>query len=305
MMLSYDVRRVLARFVPDRLYAKLAFLKHHGWWPRNPPVTFNEYLCNLIGTGELASCQRYADKLAVRDYVACKVGREYLVPLHATAERLTQAVWDSLPETFILKTNHGSHWNRIVRRKDEDDFPAVAAQANRWLDMNFYYVRRERQYENIKPVLLFEELLTEEGRDHIADFKLFCFHGKARLILVTEGGDPDTGDYYDENWNRLDVRRKAVPGPAVPRPGTFPEMKRIAEALAAQFTFVRVDLYRAGGRIYFSELTFVPGGGSGRFRSVAFEESIGRLWAGEDVDLAPFRQREAPAAASLGAFERA
>lgn len=304
MMLSYDLRRVLARFVPDRQYAKLAFLKNHGWWPRTPPVTFNEYLCNLIGTGELASLQRYADKLAVRDYVASMVGNDHLVPLHATAERLTRAVWDGLPEAFILKTNHGSHWNRIVRRKSEENFQAVAAQANGWLDMNFYHVRRERQYENIKPALLFEKLLTQEGRGHITDFKFFCFHGKARLILVTEGGDPDTGDYYDESWNRLDVRRKAMAGPAVPRPAALSEMKRVAEALAAQFTFVRVDLYSTGGQVYFSELTFVPGGGSGRFRSVAFEECIGSLWAGAAVDLSPFRQHEMPDGAPIDALER-
>lgn len=296
---------VLARFVPDPLYAKLAFLKNHGWWPRNPPRTFNEYLCNLVGTGELAAFQHFVDKLAVRSHVRRTVGTNYLVPLHATAKRLTQEVWDSLPEAFILKTNHGSHWNRIVRRKSEEDFRTVAAQANRWLDMNFYYVRRERQYENIKPVLLFEELLTEEGREHITDFKLFCFHGKARLILVTEDGDPDTGDYYDDNWYRLDVRRKAVSGSAIPRPGTLFEMKCIAEALAAQFTFVRVDLYSIGSRVYFSELTFVPGGGSGRFHSAAFEECLGRLWAGADVDLSPFHERRAPAAMSLGALERA
>jgi len=302
-MLSYDVRRVLASFLSDRLYAKLAFLKSHGWWPRNPPRTFNEYLCNLVGTGELAAFQRYADKLAVRGHVARMVGPRYLVPLHAAAKRLTPAVWNSLPEAFILKTNHGSHWNRIVRRKSEDDFRAVATQADKWLSMNFYYVRRERQYENIEPVLLFEELLTEKGRDHIRDFKLFCFHGKARLTLVTEGGDPDTGDYYDESWNRLDVRRNARLGPAVPPPGTLSEMKRVAEALAAPFPFVRVDLYSIGDRVYFSELTFVPGGGSGRFRSVAFEECLGRLWAGADVDLSPFRRRGTSAAASLDALQ--
>jgi hypothetical protein len=35
----------------------------------------------------------------------------------------------------------------------------------------------------------------------------------------------------------------------------------VVRRLAADFPFVRVDLYVAGGRVYFGELTFTPGSG--------------------------------------------
>ena len=117
MVDMYRAKRLLARFIPDRLYVRMAFFKSHRWLPRTPPVTFNEHLCDLKSSGELARFQRFADKYAVRDHVARKIGARYLVPLHATAKRLTREVWDALPDAFVLKTNHGSSWNRIVRNK--------------------------------------------------------------------------------------------------------------------------------------------------------------------------------------------
>lgn len=290
-MLVYWVKRTLAWFVPDRIYVKLAFLARHGWLPRTPPVTFNEYLCHLKSTGELAEYQRYADKLAVRDHVARKVGARYLVPLHGTAERLTRGFWDSLPEAFVLKANHGSQWNRIVRNKRAEDYRAVVAEANGWLKRNFYYVRRERQYKDMKPALLAEQLLSEPGEDSVTDYRFFCFHGKVGFILVMQNREEEFRYYYDRTWNRLDVTREAGRPEGLPRPDGLDEMIEVAETLAEDFTFVRVDLYNVPQHIYFGELTFVPGGGSGRFSSVAFEECAGRLWAGEDVDLTAFRFR--------------
>ena len=41
-------------------------------------------------------------------------------------------------------------------------------------------------------------------------------------------------------------------------PENIDEMIRIAETLASDFPFVRVDLYNVDGKIYFGELTFAP-----------------------------------------------
>lgn len=43
--------------------------------------------------------------------------------------------------------------------------------------------------------------------------------------------------------------------------GNMDEMFEIASVLSKGQPFVRVDLYNADGRIYFSELTFYPDGG--------------------------------------------
>ena len=47
----------------------------------------------------------------------------------------------------------------------------------------------------------------------------------------------------------------------IKKPDNFDEMKKLAEKLSSHFPFVRVDLYDSHGKIYFSELTFLPTGG--------------------------------------------
>ena len=47
----------------------------------------------------------------------------------------------------------------------------------------------------------------------------------------------------------------------VQKPAEFDEMRVVAEKLAKDMAFVRVDLYVHGGKVYFGELTFYPAGG--------------------------------------------
>ena len=52
----------------------------------------------------------------------------------------------------------------------------------------------------------------------------------------------------------------------------------MAERLAADFAFARIDLYNVDGRIYFGEITHYPGGGLVRLRPRAFDRALGELW---------------------------
>ena len=302
-MLSNQICRLLSYFIPDPLYAKLAFLKNHGWLPRWPHVTMNEYFCHLKSTGELAAYRRYADKSAVRGHVARKVGPQYLVPVHTVVRRLTPEIWNELPESFILKASHGSNWNRIVRNKNKEQYSSIFKQTNKWMKQNFYYRRRERQYKHITPNIIIEHLLNANDFNSVLDYKLFCFCEKVRFILVTTK-DCSDGNYYDRNWNRLDIARGRGFVKDIHRPCNLDEMIEVAEALAEGFIFVRVDLYSIEKRVYFGELTFVPGGGDKRFRSLEFEKCAGRLLAGEDVELTRFHYRQKSAATASRLYQR-
>ena len=46
------------------------------------------------------------------------------------------------------------------------------------------------------------------------------------------------------------------------KPDNFDEMVNLAETLAKEFPFVRVDLYNINGKIYLSEMTFTPAKGT-------------------------------------------
>jgi hypothetical protein len=49
--------------------------------------------------------------------------------------------------------------------------------------------------------------------------------------------------------------------PIPEKPGKFDEMVLICRRLSKDATFVRVDLYEADGKLFFSELTLTPHGG--------------------------------------------
>ena len=60
-------------------------------------------------------------------------------------------------------------------------------------------------------------------------------------------------------------------------PHNAQELSAVAEKLAEQFLFVRVDLYNVDGRIVFSELTFHSGGGLIPFEPKEYDRKFGRL----------------------------
>jgi hypothetical protein len=279
----YTVRKAASWLLPDRYYAKLAFRQDHGRFPRTPPVSYNERLSALIGSGSLERYRPYCDKLAVRDWVAGRIGAQHLVPLHASARRLTPELWDRLPNAFMLKPSHGSSWFRLVQDKRAERYETLAAMTDTWLRMNYYHFYRERQYRTIKPALLFEQVLGGGREGGLVDYKFFCFHGKAVFVYVLIELGRKRRLLYDLDWNKLAVRYKADNDGDYPRPAALEEMRRIAETLAAGFDFVRVDLYSVPEGVLFGEMTFTPLTGSDGFDPPAFDDYLGEIWAAGDA----------------------
>ncbi|MBQ5771415.1 MAG: glycosyltransferase, partial [Clostridia bacterium] len=58
-----------------------------------------------------------SDKFRVRQWVAEKIGEEYLIPLLGVWDRFDDIDFSALPKQFALKTNHGSGTNEIVKDK--------------------------------------------------------------------------------------------------------------------------------------------------------------------------------------------
>ena len=59
------------------------------------------------------------------------------------------------------------------------------------------------------------------------------------------------------------------------RPALLCEAIQLAERLAGEFVFVRVDLYFVRGRIYVGELTHYPAGGHFVFTPESFDRALG------------------------------
>ena len=128
---------------------------------------------------------------------------------------------------------------------------------------DFWKIYCETQYKDVSKAILVEEFLADE----IQTYKFYCFNGEPKIAYVSsngENGEKDLYlDYFDENWNWLDITLTTHlhSKKPIPKPQNYDAMKNIARELSKGFPFVRVDLYNIDGVIKFSELTFVPTGG--------------------------------------------
>ena len=238
------------------------------------PRTLNEKL-NWLKLNFRDPLQRVAaDKYAVRAHVAAKIGEQYLIPLLNKYDRAEDIRFAELPDAFVLKTNHGSGQNRIVRDKAREDERQIVRQFREWLAVGHYATSREWPYQGMKPAIVAEKLLLDENGQVPSDYKLHCFGGKVATIQVDL--DRETAhrrNFYDLNWQLLPFiwtewagGQPAWPnGRAVARPAGLEEMVRVAETLSADFPYARIDLFYCGGKVYFGEITFYHGGAFERF----------------------------------------
>jgi hypothetical protein len=239
-----------------------------------------------------------ADKVAVRDYVTRVVGERYLPELYRVTDEPSELRKEELPTQIVVKPSHGSGacvvvadhapaanvlpeapvgWRSFVVRPDSLDWDALRALCADWLERR--YQPWEWAYRAVPPSIVVEELLLHEGSIP-NDYKVFVFHGRARLVQVDfdrYAGHART--LYTRDWKPLPVAYVYPRGPDAARPRLHDEMLAVAEALAAQLDFLRVDLYDLVDRIVVGELTNYPHAGTGIFTPEEFDREIGSWWS--------------------------
>ncbi|WP_255751468.1 ATP-grasp fold amidoligase family protein [Caballeronia sp. Lep1P3] len=272
-------------FLPDDVFLSFVHRRRIGRFPNlKRPLTFNEQILRRC----LHPDPRYvnlSDKLAVRDFIAKKIGPQYLIPLIAEPAVFTRTVFDELPSQFVMKANHGSGFVKVVRDKKDTTFEELAALAKEWLATDFYKIARERHYRAIKPRVYFETLLLDDNGVVPADLKFHVFNessGKQTiyiLVISDRFGDVPRGDVFDADWKPQDITigKYVHSDQPLPRPANLDKLLEVADALAKDFEYVRVDLYSRNDEIYFGELTFTPGAGVLRMQPDSVDYEWGRL----------------------------
>ena len=220
------------------------------------------------------------DKYLVREYVANRVGEKYLIPLLAVHERLRPEHFDSLPERFIIKANHGCKWNQIVRDKSKLDIAATVRRFNKYVRSHYGWDSGERHYSYIRPKILVEELLEGNTGGCPWDYCFFAYNSPAgfdyNYIIVAPDGR--RGAAFTRAGELL--VNMIPPTELAPHlePRNFEEMVQVARTLSADFDFVRVDLYSVGGNVYFGELTTTPHQGYGLFPDPTLQQIRDEMW---------------------------
>lgn len=265
--IAYKTRRkmqvIAHKLLPDTLMSKVYFKLVLGKkMDIKNPKTFNEKLqwLKLYYYPENKTVVQCSDKYAVRKYIEEKGYGDTLVPLLGTWEKAEDITWDNLPEKFVLKCNHGCAYNILCPDKQEFDKKKAEKQLNSWLKEDFGAFNIEVHYSRITPRLITcEEYLG----DCITDYKFFCFNGKPQCIYVSNDLVHDRqaqiGFFYLDGTKMPLKRDDYTDISSVEFPAYFDEMRNMAEQLAKDFPFVRVDFFIANGKYYFAELTFTPG----------------------------------------------
>ena len=132
---------------------------------------------------------------------------------------------------------------------------------------NHYYSTREWQYKNIEPSIVVEQLLTYEDGSIPYDYKLHCFNGKLAFIMVDIDRlqEERIRNLYNKDWELLPCVWGRPNGKHIEAPSNLSEMINLAEKIAKEFIYVRVDLYSVKGKTYFGELTFHHASGFQKF----------------------------------------
>lgn len=227
---------------------------------------------------------RLADKYLVRSWVAEKIGEEHLIPLYGAWDRFEEIAFEKLPESFVLKCNHGSGMDVKVDHKNALDKKEVKKKFDQWMNIDFAFLMQsfELHYRNIPRKIIAEKYMKNGSSVDLQDYKFYCFHGKPVYCqVICDRSTGETIDFFDMEWNHMpfvglnpDVCNSQE---AIPKPKTFDLMKNAAEVLSREFSFVRVDLYEIEEAMYFGEMTFTPASGSGGFRPDAMDFELGSM----------------------------
>ena len=232
--------------------------------------TFTEKIqyLKLMDMDEL-KCQ-LSDKFLVREWVHKKNCENlFMIPLINTSETYSQIDFSDLPEQFVLKMNHGSGMNYIVKEKSrltQSDFNYMHDLFYWWKRCPFYADTMQLQYKNIKRKIVVEKYIEQMDLD-LFDYKVHCFNGEPRFIqcIGSRNIKTHTGfqNNYDFEWNKLEWTFEDYPNfvKEIPKPECLDDMYNIAKKLSEGFIYVRVDLYEIDGKVYFGEMTFTPASG--------------------------------------------
>lgn len=246
------------------------------------PKTFNEKIQWRILKDRKDIYTQLADKYLVRDYVKEKIGEEYLIKLLGVYKRAGDIDYDRLPNKFVLKCNHDS--GSVIICKDKSTFNKKEAnrKLNFFLKRNFYDMTREWHYKNIKPLIICEEFLEENGKAP-KDYKFHIFNSsKDRNIFIQcdmNRFDGHKRSMLNENWELTEFEYKKKSPKTIPKkPLKFNEMKKLALKLSEDFEMSRVDFYEINGKIYFGEITFTSEAGTGIFYPDEWDYKLGDMW---------------------------
>ena len=177
--------------------------------------------------------------------------------------------WDKLPNSFVIKTNHGCKWQYIIKNKEEYIknkrlFDIVKKNTTGWLEQDYsFWEGFELNYHGIKPKILIEPLVRENINQQNKAIQVYCFNDMQYIIKFHMN---NTISLWDCNlkeienifdFNELNIKINADK--------LVEQALNLSKKLSKDFNFVRCDWMLYQNKLYFEEMTFTPYSGFYKF----------------------------------------
>lgn len=269
----------LINFVSPKLATKLL---HYKITKKNlnlkNPTDFNSKLQWLKLYGQNRNIVTAADKYEMYSFVEKLGCSEILNKLIGVYDDAHDICWDKLPEKVAIKCTHGCGYNIVTKKLSSLDKTEIVTQLQKWQKEDFGLENLEFHYSSIKPRIIIEEFIENKAGELPIDYKIYCFDGKAKLVLVCSERESELKlDFFDLNWNRLNIGHPENESKCeLHKPDCFEEMVKYAEKISSQFKFVRIDFYDKDGIPILGEFTFTPAANMANYYNEYGLELLGR-----------------------------
>lgn len=222
-----------------------------------------------------------SDKLKVRDYVKEKLGEDLFLPVLGVYDKFDEIDFTKLPKDYVIKCNHGSGMNIIVKDGNIDKNDSKR-KIEKWMNTDYLHLL-EFHYLPIEKKIFIEQYAENVDKVALTDYKFICFNGDIKYLQVINGRftnnlyfnyyTPNFKPMLDVSWNQHPARYDLKDE----KPVSFDKMMNISKELCKDFKCVRIDFYEINDKPYLSEMTFIPAGGYIQYKNKNTEFELGKL----------------------------